>query len=263
MKDLAVLLFHYFGQYAKTRLAYKTDFLIACFTSILATVAGYGFVLVLFTRIPHLQGWRFEEILFVYGFSLIPMGLFNIVSLNLYEFGDVYIVEGKFDRVLLRPVHSLFQILFENFRLESIQEIVIGVIAVAYCASRLQILWSPTNLILFPLLVLCGAEIYVFVFVILSSVNFWFEDRIGLSPPVYNMIAFGRYPVSIYNPFIQFLLSWIIPFAFASFYPTVRFLGRREFMREFYLVPVITAAVTFLALLVWNQGVRHYKSTGS
>ena len=114
----------YLGQYAKTRMAYKADFFISLLASVLATVAGYGFVLVLFTRAPHLQGWSFDEILFIYGFSLIPMGLYNVVSLNLYEFGDAYIVEGRFDRVLLRPVHSLFQILFESFRLESVQEIV-------------------------------------------------------------------------------------------------------------------------------------------
>ncbi len=263
MRKFVVIFWQYLGQYAKTRMSYKADFLIALFTSILATIAGYGFVLVLFTRIPSLKGWSFNEILFIYGFSLIPMGLFNIVSLNLYEFGDTYIVEGKFDRVLLRPVYSLFQILFENFRLESIQEIVIGFFVVSYCAARLGIRWSAANLILFPMLVFSGAVIYVSVFVILTSVNFWFEDRIGLSPPVYNMIAFGRYPITIYNTFIQFVLSWIIPFAFASFYPTVRFLGRREFSREFELVPVVAALLAILAVCCWNAGVRQYKSTGS
>ncbi len=263
MQKLLVLFLQYVGQYAKTRMGYKADFFIACMTSLLATVAGYGFVLVLFTRVPQLRGWSFAEILFIYGFSLIPMGLFNIVSLNLYEFGDSYIVEGKFDRVLLRPVYSLFQILFESFRLESIQEIITGVAVVAYCAARLNIRFGAINLILFPTLVLCGAVIYVCVFVVITSVNFWFEDRIGLAPPVYNMIAFGRYPITIYNTFIQFLLSWIIPFAFASFYPTVRFLGRTEFTREFYLVPLVAAVMVALALFVWNRGVQNYQSTGS
>ncbi len=244
-------------------MAYKADFFIASFANILATVAGYGFVLVLFSRIPQLRGWRFEEVLFIYGFSLIPMGLFNIVSLNLYDFGDIYIVEGKFDRILLRPVHSLFQIMFENFRLESMQEIITGLIAVAYCAGKLKIAVTALNLILFPLLSLCGAIIYICIFVIISSVNFWVEDRIGLAPPVFNMIAFGRYPITIYNTAIQFLLSWIIPFAFASFYPTVRFLGRTEFRTEFYLIPVVTAALVGISIFVWERGVLQYKSTGS
>jgi ABC-2 type transport system permease protein len=263
LRKLLIIFWQYLGQYAKTRMAYKADFFIASFANILATVAGYGFVLVLFSRIPQLKGWKFEEVLFIYGFSLVPMGLFNIVSLNLYDFGEIYIVEGKFDRVLLRPVHSLFQIMFENFRLESMQEIVTGLAAVLYCAGKLKIPLSPVNLILFPVLVLCGAVIYTCIFVIISSVNFWVEDRIGLAPPVFNMIAFGRYPITIYNTVIQFMLSWIIPFAFASFYPTVRYLGRMEFRTEFYLIPVVTAALIGLALLIWGRGVLQYKSTGS
>jgi ABC-2 type transport system permease protein len=263
MGKLWFLLWHYFGQYAKTRMSYKGDFLISLTTGLIATIAGYGFVLVLFTRIPILKGWSFEEVLFIYGFSLIPMGLFNVVSLNLYEFGETYIVEGKFDRVLLRPVNSLFQILFENFRLESIQEIVVGLIVVGYCSARLRIPWTAVNLVLFPALVLCGAVIYIGIFVIITSISFWFEDRIGLSPPVYNMIVFGRYPITIYNVSVQFLLSWVIPFAFASFYPTVRYLGRSEFLAKFYMVPAVAGALAAIALAVWNEGVRHYKSTGS
>jgi ABC-2 type transport system permease protein len=119
------------------------------------------------------------------------------------------------------------------------------------------------NLALFPFLVFCGAVIYICIFVIISSVNFWFEDRIGLAPPVFNMIAFGRYPITIYNTAIQFMLSWIIPFAFASFYPTVRYLGRMEFRTEFFLVPVVAAALIGIALFIWERGVQQYKSTGS
>jgi ABC-2 type transport system permease protein len=263
MGKLIALLWHYFGQYVKARMSYKADFLISLLTGLTATIAGYGFVLVLFTRIPKLKGWSFEEVLFIYGFSLVPMGIFNVVSLNLYEFGETYIIEGKFDRVLLRPVNSLFQILFENFRLESIQEIVIGMVVVGYCSARLNIAWTAVNILLFPVLVLCGATIYTCIFVIVTSVSFWFEDRIGISPPVYNMIVFGRYPITIYNTSVQFLLSWIIPFAFASFYPTARFLGRSEFLGKFYLVPVVAGVLAVIAIGLWNEGVRHYKSTGS
>jgi ABC-2 type transport system permease protein len=263
VKKLFVIFWFYLGQYAKSRMSYKADFIVSLISSLLAAVAGYGFVLVLFTRIPHLQGWSFEEILFIYGYSLIPMGLFNVVSLNLYEFGERYIVEGRFDRILLRPLHSLFQVLFETFRLESVQEVLLGVGVVAYCSVRLQLPFTWDNAALFPLLILSGAFIYTGIFVAISSVSFWLEDRIGLSPPIYNMIAFGRYPITIYNVVIQFMLNWIVPFAFASFYPTVRYLGRTRFMTEFYLVPVVAAAVLALSLFIWHQGVRRYESTGS
>ncbi len=50
------------------------------------------------------RGWKFEEMVFLYGFSLIPFGIFNVFSWNLCMFADRYLIEGRFDRVLLRPV---------------------------------------------------------------------------------------------------------------------------------------------------------------
>jgi ABC-2 type transport system permease protein len=253
----------YLVQYAKVRLSYRADFLIGLATSLSATVFAFGFVLVLFTRIPRLADWRFEEVLFLYGFSLIPFGLFNVVSMNIYEFGNTYIIEGKFDRVLLRPVGSLFQVLFEAFRVESLHEVATGLVAIWWASRRLGLEWTAADAGLLILFSLCGAVIYISIFVMLASASFWFEDRIGIIPPVWNLIAFGRYPLSIYSPFVRFVLSWIIPFGFATFYPTVRLLGREDFAQYAPLVPLVTLAVAGLALTVWNRGVRQYASTGS
>jgi len=263
MKRHLRLLALYFAQYTKVRLAYKGDFFIAVFSSMTATILGFGFVLILFSKIPRLQDWSFYEVLFLYGFSLIPLGFFNVLSWNLYEFGDVYIIQGRFDRILLRPVDTLFQVLFEKFRLESMQEVITGVAVVALCTRRLKIEWGAVDLLWFPVMILCGTVIYFAVFLLLTAVSFWFEDRVGIVPPIYNMLTFGRYPLTIYNLYIQFFLSWIIPFAFASFYPVTHFLGREAFAPLFHLVPVVTLAFAILARIVWNNGVRNYSSTGS
>ncbi|MFB3921677.1 MAG: ABC transporter permease [Terriglobia bacterium] len=263
MKRHFRLLLLYFAQYAKVRLGYKADFFIAVFSSMAATILGFGFVLVLFSKIPRLQDWSFYEVLFLYGFSLIPLGFFNVVSWNLYEFGDIYIIQGRFDRILLRPVDTLFQILFEKFRLESLQEVITGIAVVAISVRRLGLSWNVADYFWFALMVACGATIYISVFLILTAVSFWFEDRVGIVPPVFNMLTFGRYPLTIYNVFIQFMLSWIIPFGFASFYPTTHFLRREAFATFFYLVPVVATVFFMLALIVWSRGVRNYSSTGS
>ena len=257
------LLGAYFTQYAKVRISYRGDFLISAATSFAATVFYLAFVVVLFSKIPRLAGWSFEEVLFLYGFSLIPYGLFNVLSMNLYDFGNNYIIEGKFDRVLLRPISSLFQVLFETFRIESLQEVATGLFAVWWAARRLGIHWTGVDAALVLLWSLCGGVIYVSIFLLLSTVSFWFEDRIGVHPPVWNLIAFGRYPLSIYSGVIQFVLSWIIPFGFASFYPSVRLLGRAEFRAYAPLAPVVAAACLTITILVWNFGTRHYASTGS
>ena len=262
-KRHALLFADYFTQYAKVRVSYRGDFFISLATSFAATVFALGFVIVLFKKVPQIGGWRFEEVLFLYGFSLIPYGFFNIISLNLYEFGNSYIIEGKFDRVLLRPVSSLFQVLFETFRIESVQEIATGTFCMVYASRQLGIPWTPARFAMLFFFGACASVIYVSVFLMLTTVSFWFEDRIGVHPPVWNMMAFGRYPLTIYNPIVQFFLCWIIPFGLASFYPSVRMLGRTVSPAYAPMVPVVAAVFLTVAISLWNLGTRHYSSTGS
>ncbi|MCB1022259.1 MAG: ABC-2 family transporter protein [Acidobacteria bacterium] len=263
MKRYLGLFVQYLVQYCKVRLAYKADFFISVASTLVATIFGLALVFLLFRRAPEIAGWSFEEILFLYGFGLIPLALFNTISVNLYYFGQVYIVEGKFDRVLLRPVHSLFQVMSEQFRLESLSDALVGLVIVSYAGSKLGVSFGPMQWLLGAGAVLCGMIIYLGVFLILTCVSFWAEDRVGVIPPVYNMLTFGRYPLDIYNPLIRFLLSWIIPFGFAAFYPSAKLLGHSEYDHVFLALPLVAAVSVVLAILLWNRGVRNYSSTGS
>jgi ABC-2 type transport system permease protein len=259
----ALLFYDYFTQYAKVRIGYRGDFFISLATSMAATIFSLGFVIILFERTGQLKGWRFEEIVFLWGFTQIPYGIFNIISLNLYDFGNNYIIEGKFDRVLLRPISSLFQVLFETFRIESFQEVAVGSYCMWWATHRLHIPWTPSKFFLLLGFGICAAIIYISVFLILSTFSFFWEDRIGVHPPVWNLIAFGRYPLSIYSGAVQFFLCWIVPFGLASFYPSVRLLGRTVTPEYAPLVPVVAVIFLVFAISLWNFGTRHYASTGS
>jgi len=262
-KRHALLFSDYFAQYAKVRISYRGDFFISLATSMAATIFSLGFVVVLFQKATQLAGWRLEEVVFLWGFTQIPYGLFNVISLNLYDFGNNYIIEGKFDRVLLRPVSSLFQVLFETFRIESLQEVATGTFCMWWASHRLGIHWTAGRISALLFFSVCAAIIYVSIFLILSTVSFFWEDRIGVHPPVWNVIAFGRYPLSIYSGVVQFFLCWIIPFGLASFYPSVRLLGRTVTPEYLPLVPVVAVVFLAIAISLWNFGTRQYSSTGS
>lgn len=264
MRRYASLFWQYFLQYAKMRLEYRGDFLLSVVTMTLATVFGLAVVYLIFgrTRQP-VAGWRFPELLFLYGFSLIPMAVFNVFAVNLYQFSDIYLVQGKFDRVLLRPVHSLFQILFEQLRLESLGDAVLGLMIIASSLPGLGIVIGPGAVVFLLVAVVCGALLYTAVFTILCTVSFWMEDRVGVMPPVYNLIAFGRYPLEIYNGFIRVVLTWVIPFGFASFYSPAALLRPERYTFYAWVLPLITAVFCGAAIWLWNRGIRAYSSSGS
>ncbi len=253
----------YFSQYAKMRMEYRGDFVVSTLTSFAATIFGLCFVLVLFNKAPSLAGWTEPEEIFLYGFSLLPAGTFNIISLNMYDFGNNYIIEGKFDRVMLRPISTLFQVLFEQFRLESMQEIATGLFCISWASSQLHVHWTVGKLSLLIFWGSCAGVIYISVFLLLTTISFWFEDRVGVHPPVWNMINFGRYPLTIYSGAVQFFLCWIVPFGLASFYPSVRLLGHSVTPAYLPFVPLVALVFLTLAIFTWNLGTRHYSSTGS
>lgn len=257
------LFWQYFLQYAKIRLEHRWDFFISVVTMTLATVFGLAVVYLIFGRTTAIAGWTFGELLFLYGFSLLPMAVFNVISVNLYQFSDSYLIQGKFDRVLLRPVHSLFQILFEQLRLEALGDAILGLVIVSMAMPLLPAAPGAGGYVVMAMGVVCGAVIYTAVFVALTAVSFWVEDRVGVMPPVYNFIQFGRYPLDIYNGFIRVLLSWIIPFGFATFYPAAAALRFDDYVRFVWALPLVTGATCVVALWAWNRGISAYGSTGS
>ncbi|MCP4293345.1 MAG: ABC transporter permease [bacterium] len=254
---------HYFRQFVKTRLAYRVDFLVDTLAVSFALVIQLAVLGVLFSKVESLKGWSYHEVLFIYGFSLVPLGIFNLTSVNLYRFSDRFIIQGKFDRVLLRPVSSLGQVMCESFNIAGLNEIIIGSAVMFYSGTKLQMNWELADVLAVLILGPSASLVYTGVFLGLTSVSFWFEDRMGLAPPVYNMIRFARYPITIFGGAVRFFLTFVIPFAWVAFYPASWFLGNPEFSRLALLTPLVSFVVFGGAVLLWRSGVQNYSSTGS
>ncbi len=257
--------FLYFVQFLKARMSYKWDFFGGIFASLLSAVSGVAFIFLLVDgkAVPDLQGWGREQVLFIYGYSLLATAMFGFVSVNLYRFGERYIIEGQFDRVLLRPLNSLFQVLFESFNLESLGSLSLGVALLVYTSGEMGLSFSILDLGWLVVSALCGAIILVSIFSIVASASFHFEDRLGLVPPLSNLLSFSRYPLPIFNKTLQIILSWIIPFAFVSFYPATHFFEANSREVLGYWTPMVALVSVVAAAGFWRLGVSKYASTGS
>jgi len=253
----------YFAQFIKMRLAYRMDFFVDTLAVSFSMVIQLAVLSTLFSKVKALDGWSFEQVLFIYAFSLLPLGLFNIVSVNLYRFSDQYIIQGKFDRVLLRPVGTLAQVMFESFNVSGLNEILLGIVVMTYAGMKLGLDFGVQEILVLAIMVPSASLVYMGVFLAITSVSFWHEDRMGLAPPVYNIIRFSRYPITIYSLPIRIFLTFVLPFAWVAFFPATWFLGSDEFSRLALLTPLVGLVVFGGSLLIWQRGVRNYASTGS
>ncbi len=256
------LFFQYASQYLKTRLTYRVDSVIEILSDLLSQGVNLIFILVVFGHTGLLGGWSREEIIFIYGFFLVPYALFSSFF-NIWDFNERYIVKGEMDRVLTRPVHSLFQIIMERMELESLFGVITGILVMSYAGTELGITFTAYDVFIFILMVLGGMLIYGGVFISLASIGFWSDSRTDIMPMMYNISNYGRYPVDIYHKAIRFVLTWILPFAFVGVYPASYFLNKEEWYGYAFLTPVMGILVFSLSVFLWNTGVKKYRGAGN
>ncbi|UCZ54116.1 ABC-2 family transporter protein [Bacillus shivajii] len=256
------IFFQYASQYMKTRMSYRADLVVELFSDLLFQAVNLIFILVVFGHTTLLSGWSREEIIFIYGFFLVPYAIFSSFF-NIWDFNDRYIVKGEMDRVLTRPIHSLFQIIIERMELESMFGVITGIVIMFYAGSQLGLALSWYDPFAFFLMVIGGSLIYAGIFIILASISFWSDSKTDIMPMMYNIGNYGRYPVDIYNQVIRYVLTWILPFAFVGVYPSAFFLGRTEWYGYAFLTPVMGLVFITIAVVLWNEGVKRYRGAGN
>ncbi|WCT56523.1 ABC-2 family transporter protein [Paenibacillus kyungheensis] len=262
MKYYLGLVWEYFLNYAKTRLTYRADFWVEVISDLLFQATNLIFIFVVFAHTDTLGGFTEAEVVFVYGYFMIPYGLYSCF-VNLWNFGDRYIVKGEMDRILTRPAHNLFQIFLENLDPPSLIGSLIGVIIMIWSGGQLgiELLWWHIPALI--VMVLGSTLIYTGIYTILTSISFYSDSPTGIIPLMYNIQTYGRYPITIYNRIIQILLTWILPFAFVGIYPAALFLDRPEMIRMAWITPVMGIVFFALGLVFWNGGIKRYRGAGS
>lgn len=249
-------------QNIKTILEYKTDFFIGVFSTLLHQFYGIFFVWVIFENIKQIHGWSFYEITFVYGLLTLAQGLDMFFFDNLHALGFEYIREGKFDMFMIRPISPLFQLVASHVQQDGIGLLILGGIVVAKSLSELHITLSPFNVFLLIIMVISGAAIISAINVIMATFGFKTVNSHVIMGSVNSLQEFALYPILIYPKFISVLLTWVIPYAFASFYPANYFL-HKGYEHLSLISPFIAVFLWFIALKVWRIGINNYSSTGS
>ncbi|MDO5518389.1 MAG: ABC-2 family transporter protein, partial [Clostridium sp.] len=165
-----------------------------------------------------LNGWGFDELLFIYGFAQIPRGIDHLLTDNVWMIAFRLVIRGEFDRYLLRPMNPFFQVISDKFQPDALGELLMGFCLIGISIQKGIVQVTFINIILFIISVLAGALIYTDIKLFFASLAFWVQNSGGILQLAYNMSDFAKYPISIYSKPVRVLLSTLVPFAFVAFY---------------------------------------------
>lgn len=252
---------YYVSRSIQSRMSYKSDFILGVTASILMQSLGYVFIWAVFQGIPEMNGWSFYQMVFVYGMAAISLGLNEFLFAGSWQVAK-YVRDGSFDRLLLRPVGTMFSILAADVALHGIGSVLFGLAVCIVALCRLQLALSLGKILFWIVAMICGAVIFFSVNMICATLTFWVTDTSSVMMMGQNVSEFTKYPIAIYGRRLQIFLTFVVPFAFSSYYPTGFLLGM-ENGPIYWLGPIVAAAVAMTAAsLFWRFGTGKYQSAG-
>lgn len=248
----------------RAHLEYRADFWIGIVGVALTHGAPLVFVWAVFLRVPSVGGWSSWEVTLLYGLAILPRGLAELFCDGSWAMRQL-VNRGDFDRLLVRPLSPVVQSLTWIASIHGLGSIVLGGVVVLRAKSSLGLSWAWWEWA-FLLCCLLGSVVLIGSVNLASNcIAFWEPSANSQFPYLIGHTSeFVKFPVPIYGRVVQVLVTWVLPFAFISYYPGSVLLDRPDANRWLgYGSPLAGLAVALVAGLIWRRGLRRYQSTGN
>lgn len=246
----------------KKMMEYRVDFIVGMISQIAFQIIELIFIWIIFQNTDNIAGWKFEDLLLLYGVMMLSISVADLFFNSTYGIGKRLIRNGKFDTILLRPVHPLISVLGELNTFAVLGYIVISVVLIVSMIIKLQI--SVTIFLVLKILYfgILGGFIIGGIETIFSVVGLWTYKSNEVIWSAFQLHKLAEYPIEIYNKFIRIIITIILPFAFASYYPTLNYLNIGNSYLT-YISPLVVIIIWIIAVKIWNLALNKYRSTGN
>jgi ABC-2 type transport system permease protein len=266
--SLITLFFYYLYILAKVNLEYRSNTLTLGFAVFCREIVNIAIIYFMFLRFETLNGWQFNELIFLYSFLFLTYSLVTFFFTGIRDFESL-VYEGDFDRYLCRPVNPLFQVIIsKSDYAATIGHGAIGIVLFIICASKVGIEWNIMKIIYLIPAIIGGVLIQASIFLLSASLSFWTIRSTNIRNMVFfNMRRIAGFPATIFSSFVRILVVYVIPFAFVNYFP-VQFFLRKQDLAFFpwyyiYLTPFVGILCIGIALGTFSLGIRRYASVGN
>jgi len=258
---------HYFSVYIKfiatsssVALSFRTSFVLLVIMDIFFYLSSLGAVEFIFGHISHIGSWHKSELMFFISFMLLIDNLhMGLVSQNFWQF-SFDLRSGMLDFILLRPLHSIFNIFFRNVRPSTILNFGLATyfcIHYGIAAGLTTMSWC-----LLPLLLLLAIILLVQMEIILCTLTFWLIQGNGINFLRMQMQQIGRWPDFVYEFWTRKFFTFFLPILLIGSAP-VKFLLFPQMGKELILMLGAIIITNFIMFRFWKWGLKNYHSASS
>lgn len=248
-------------QYIKTEMEYPLNFWLMLLSGVVTRFFSMAVPFIICSNVQSIAGWKQDEIYLIMSFLYISEGLCSVLFEGIWQMPDM-VFNGGFDSILSRPVSPFYQVLSNGMGLHGIGVVLFGVLSLNYCLIRLDI-FRPAVLLMSPFFILCGTVICMSGYLLTNSLVFWYDagGRTSIPYMISEVGEYARYPIMIYPKILQFILLFIVPYAFIGMVPAMVLTGQH--MGILCTALILMSIFSLLcARFVFYRGIRRYESMG-
>ena len=246
----------------RIHMEYRLDFWIGNVGMVLRQLATFIFIWALFSTIPEIEGWTLWEVAFLYGLIVTPQGLVELFGEGPWRLRWL-IYTGRFDLILTRPLSPVYQVFTQASGVHGLGNALLGLAVMSYALTQLGISWQTGHSIYLGLILLSSTILFASINLMTHSIAFWDPSSTSSFPYlIASLNDFAKFPVTLFGSVFQFLFTWILPFAFISYYPALLLLNRPESSALSYVAPLSGWLAALVASSVWRWAMRHYQGVG-
>ena len=256
------LIYVYFRVSVLNETAYRVNFFIQLFQSLLELGTALAGLAVIFSYTQTLGGWRPDEMLALVGVYFLVGGLISLVIQPGMSALIDSVRDGTLDFTLTKPEDAQLLVSIQRVAVWSLLDLLMGAGVLLTALIRLGNAVGLGEAAAFTGMLLAGGVIVYSFWLILASLSFWLvrvENLLEIFQSVYQA---GRWPISLYPNWLRFGLTFIVPVAFATTVPAEALTGRlgASTLLEAFGLALLLFAV---ARLVWRLGLRRYSGASA
>lgn len=246
----------------KSLLEYKASFITTFLSQIIVFFSYYFIILALFSKFDNIKGFTLYEVLLCFSIIQFGFSFCECFARGIDQF-DRLIIQGDFDRILLRPKNIIIQTLCYDADFVKLSRLIQALIVLVIAILNLHIIWTPLKVLTLLLMLLSAIIIFLSIFIIAAA--YCFITVQGLE--VRNVLTDGgkymaQYPIGIFKKSFVFFFTFIIPYAFVNYYPLLYVLGKSN-NTLYALSPLLITIYLIPSVIIFYWGVRRYASVGS
>ncbi|MFY1651181.1 ABC transporter permease [Solwaraspora sp. WMMB762] len=260
------------GAHLRSTLEYEADFWILVAGSALTQLVGLAFLGAVFSRVPHVNGWTFAEVVLIYSVVVLSDAVGPLLFEGVWRLPWL-VNKGELDYKLVRPYPVVLQVLSDDVGINGLGNLVTGGAMFGWALWRVDVAWTPALIIGGLGLFASGMAVKLSISLATNSSAFWLQSPHSIFAYAVHQIGdLARYPVSVYTFGVRLVLVVGLPFAFVGFFPASAVLGAGggDAVRAGvgptwlgWLTPLVAAYCVAVAALIFRSGLRRYESAGN